>query len=142
MRMRSSPGVQPSGETIIKMINNPVCTDVLRYGLSALTTKAQRKQLGKVRVSLDELRYACVEGAVPVTIPFAEWERAQRILESGGTTTETRTRGAGFPLSENGSKRFLDAIAGSSRPTIVSLCACERNLVSVRRIPKIGLVPT
>ncbi len=103
------------GETIYKMINNPVYTGLLRYGLSALTTKAQRKHLGKFRVFFDEPRYASVEGAVPVIIPREEWERAQRVRETRGATHGTRARGADFLLTGIARCRCGATVRGDDR---------------------------
>ncbi len=103
------------GETIYKMINNPVYTGLLRYGLSALTTKAQRKHLGKFRVFFDEPRYASVEGAVPVIIPREEWERAQRVRETRGATHGTRARGADFLLTGIATCRCGATVRGDAR---------------------------
>lgn len=86
-------------ETIYKMVKNPVYMGVLRYGLSTLTTPAQRKQLGKFRLFLDEPRYANVSGVVPALITEDEFERAQRVRASRNTTEGCRARAADFLLS-------------------------------------------
>lgn len=143
----NADGVKPRraafwrGETIIKMINNPVYTGLLRYGLSALTTKAQRKQLGKFRVFFDEPRYASVEGAVPVIIPREEWERAQRVRESRGSTIGTRARGADFLLTGIARCRCGATVRGDARKgnkryyrCASSKLGCECGLISARTL--------
>ncbi|MFZ5815067.1 MAG: recombinase family protein [Bacillota bacterium] len=129
------------GETIIKMINNPVYTGLLRYGLSTLTTRAQRKQLGKFRLFFDEPRYASVEGAVPVIIPRAEWELAQRVRESRGATVGTRARGATFLLTGIARCRCGATVRGDDRGESKRYyrCAnsklrCDGGLVSARML--------
>lgn len=85
--------------TILDMISNPVYMGVLRYGLTAATSKAQRRQVGKVRLTFEEPRHAHVEGAVPVIIPAAEYEKAQRMRASRQAVVGARARGADFLLT-------------------------------------------
>jgi site-specific DNA recombinase len=118
------------GETIIKMLTNPVYTGVLRYGLSTVTTKAQRKQLGKFRIFLDEPRYANVEGAVPVIIPKEEFDRAQRVRASRGQTTGCRARSAGFLLTGLTRCRCGATIRGENRGKEKRYYRCSGGVVS------------
>ena len=85
--------------TILAMLSNPVYMGVLRYGMTTLTSKAQRKQVGKARLTFEEARHAHVEGAVPVIIPAEEYEKAQRIRASRQAVVGARARGADFLLT-------------------------------------------
>lgn len=103
------------GETIIKMINNQIYMGVLRYGMSTLTTPAQRKQLNKFRVFFKEPRLASVSGVVEAIISPEEFEQARRVKESRTDTSGCRARGADFLLSGIARCRCGAAVRGDGR---------------------------
>lgn len=105
------------GETILKMIENPVYKGTLRYGRSSLMTGAQRRQAGKRRVFHDLPRYALVEGAVPALIPAEDWERAQQVRALRGAAAGYRARGADFLLTGIARCRCGATLRGDARAT-------------------------
>ncbi len=104
------------GETIAKIIANPVYKGVLRYGCSSLATRAQRRQAGRFRV-FHAPRYANVEGAVPAIVPPEEWERAQQVRSSRANTRGYRALGADFLLTGIARCRCGATLRGDARPT-------------------------
>ncbi|HYG57200.1 MAG TPA: recombinase family protein, partial [Symbiobacteriaceae bacterium] len=87
------------GVWVSRLLQNPVYTGVLRYGLSTRATRAQRLQGAGARVRFDAPRYACVAGAVPPIISAEEFAQAQRVRAGRSSTAGFRNRGAAFLLT-------------------------------------------
>lgn len=88
-----------NGNWLLRVIRNPIYMGTLRYGLTTLATKAQRRQGGKARVAFEEPRHALVEGAVPALVSPEEFERAQQVMHSRSSTVGFRNRGTEFLLT-------------------------------------------
>jgi hypothetical protein len=104
------------GETLAKIIANPAYMGVLRYGMSTLTTQAQRKQLKKFRVFFDEPRFAQVDGVFPAIISKDDFEKAQRTKELRATSG-CRDRNADFLLSGIAKCKCGSRLQGDARLT-------------------------
>lgn len=122
------------GETIWKIIANPAYTGLLRYGLTAAATPAQRRQGGRGRTRLADPRYACVEGAVPALVSQAEFEQARQIRASRGATAGCRARGGAFLLAGIARCRCGATLRGDARKGSLRYYRCTGGCAS-------GLLP-
>lgn len=115
-------GVRPrrarlwTGYVVSQMIGNPVYTGVLRYGLSAVASKAQRRQLGRGRLAFVEPLYACVQGAFPALVSDGEFARAEQVRRRRQAIAGSRARGARFLLSGLVRCRCGATVRGDGRP--------------------------
>jgi site-specific DNA recombinase len=112
------------GETIIKMINNHIYMGVLRYGMSTLTTPAQRKQLKKFRVFFDEPRLANVSGVVEAIVSPEDFDRVQRVKASRNSTVGCRARGSDFLLTGIARCKCGATIRGDGRTKVKRYYRC------------------
>ncbi len=97
--VRNRKGTYWNGAAVAHIVANPFYKGTLRYGVTSATSQAQRRQIGKARISFDQPRWAHVEGAVPAIISVDDFERAQKVKSGRASVVGFRNRSGEFLMT-------------------------------------------